>query len=101
MQKRTLNNEVKANEILLVLDAMMGQDAINVITGFNEKLNLTGCILTKMDGDTKGGVALSLRHLTNIPIKLIGDSEKLDGLSEFVPSRRLYIIKSCRFFDGL
>lgn len=82
-----INNEVHANEILLVIDAMMGQDAINVITGFNEKLPLTGCILTKMDGDTKGGVALSLRHLTNIPIKYIGDSEKLDGLSEFAPSR--------------
>lgn len=82
-----INNEVHANEILLVIDAMMGQDAINVITEFNEKLPLTGCILTKMDGDTKGGVALSLRHLTNIPIKYIGDSEKLDGLSEFVPSR--------------
>ena len=82
-----INNEVHASEILLVIDAMMGQDAINVITGFNEKLPLTGCILTKMDGDTKGGVALSLRHLTNIPIKYIGDSEKLDGLSEFVPSR--------------
>ena len=82
-----INNEVHASEILLVIDAMMGQDAINVITGFNEKLPLTGCILTKMDGDTKGGVALSLRHLTNIPIKYIGDSEKLEGLSEFVPSR--------------
>ena len=82
-----INNEVKPNEVLLVLDAMMGQDAINVISGFNEKLSLTGAILTKMDGDTKGGVALSLRHLTNIPIKLIGDSEKLDGISEFVPSR--------------
>ncbi len=82
-----INDAVNPNEILLVIDAMMGQDAINVINGFNEKLNLTGCILTKMDGDTKGGVALSLRHLTNIPIKLIGDSEKLDGLSEFVPSR--------------
>ena len=82
-----INNEVNPNEILLVIDAMMGQDAINVIGGFNDKLNLTGCILTKMDGDTKGGVALSLRHLTNIPVKLIGDSEKLDGLSEFVPSR--------------
>ena len=82
-----INNEVKPNEILLVLDAMMGQDAINVINGFNEKLSLTGAILTKMDGDTKGGVALSLRHLTNVPIKLIGDSEKLDGISEFVPDR--------------
>ena len=74
-------------EKLLVIDSMMGQDAINVITGFNDKLHLSGCVLTKMDGDTKGGVALSLRHLTNIPIKLIGDSEKLDGLSEFYPDR--------------
>lgn len=84
---KEINDLVNPDETLLVIDAMMGQDAINVITGFNEKLNLTGCILTKMDGDTKGGVALSLRHLTNIPIKLIGDSEKLDGLSEFVPTR--------------
>ena len=82
-----ITESVNPDETLLVIDAMMGQDAINVITGFNEKLKLTGCILTKMDGDTKGGVALSLRHLTNIPIKLIGDSEKLDGLSEFVPTR--------------
>ncbi len=75
------------NEILLVIDAMMGQDAINVINGFNDKLDLTGCILTKMDGDTKGGVALSVRHLTNVPIKFVGDSEKLDGLSMFYPER--------------
>lgn len=74
-------------EVLLVIDAMMGQDAINVITGFNEKLSLTGCILTKLDGDTKGGVALSVRHLTNVPIKFVGDSEKLDGLSAFYPER--------------
>lgn len=78
---------VKPHEIILVIDAMMGQDAINVIKGFNEKLNLTGAILTKMDGNTKGGVALSIRHLTNIPIKFIGDSEKLDGLTEFYPER--------------
>lgn len=82
-----IQKEVNPNEMLLVVDAMMGQDAINVISGFNESLKLTGCILTKMDGDTKGGVALSLRHLTNIPIKFIGDSEKLDGLSEFIPER--------------
>jgi len=74
-------------EILLVIDAMMGQDAINVIKGFNDKLSLTGCILTKLDGDTKGGVALSVRHLTNVPIKFVGDSEKLDGLSAFYPER--------------
>ena len=80
-------SNITLNEIILVIDAMMGQDAINVITGFNDALTLTGCILTKMDGDTKGGVALSLRHLTNVPIKFVGDSEKMDGLSEFYPTR--------------
>ena len=75
------------HEVLLVIDAMMGQDAINVITGFNDALPLTGVILTKLDGDTRGGVALSVRHLTNIPIKFIGISEKLDGLVEFHPDR--------------
>ena len=77
----------KPDEVILVIDAMMGQDAINVINGFNNALHLTGCILTKLDGNTKGGVALSVRHLTNVPIKLVGDSEKLDGLSEFHPER--------------
>ena len=75
------------HEVLLVIDAMMGQDAINVFTGFNDALPLTGVILTKLDGDTRGGVALSVRHLTNIPIKFIGISEKLDGLVEFHPDR--------------
>ncbi len=75
------------DEILLVIDAMMGQDAINVIRGFDDKLKLTGAILTKMDGNTKGGVALSVRHLTNVPIKFIGDSEKMDGLTSFDPKR--------------
>ena len=79
--------EVNPHEILLIIDAMMGQDAINVITGFNDKLSLTGVILTKLDGDTRGGVALSVRHLTNIPIKYIGISEKMDGLTEFYPDR--------------
>ena len=82
-----INEIAKPDEIILVIDAMMGQDAINVIRGFNDKLPLTGAILTKMDGDTKGGVALSVRHLTNIPIKFVGDSEKLDGLSPFYPER--------------
>jgi len=75
------------HEILLVIDAMMGQDAINVINGFNDRLKLTGVILTKLDGDTRGGVALSVRHLTNLPIKFIGISEKLDGSTEFYPDR--------------
>lgn len=82
-----IENIVKPDEILLVIDAMMGQDAINVINGFNDKLRLTGAIITKLDGNTKGGVALSVRHLTNIPIKFVGDSEKLDGLTEFYPER--------------
>ncbi len=82
-----INNEVKMDEILLVLDSMIGQDAINVITGFNEKLPLTGVILTKLDGDTRGGVAISARYLTNVPIKFIGVSEKLDGIEEFDPNR--------------
>jgi len=77
----------KPHEILLIIDSMMGQDAINVINGFNEQLPLTGTILTKMDGDTRGGVALSVRELTNLPIKMIGISEKMDGLSEFDPER--------------
>ncbi len=72
---------------ILVIDGSMGQDAINVITGFNDSLSLTGCILTKLDGNTKGGVALSVRHLTHIPIKFVGTSEKMDGLSEFYPER--------------
>ena len=82
-----IKNEVNPQEILLVIDSMMGQDAINVITGFNDKLPLTGVILTKLDGDTRGGVALSVRHLTNVPIKFIGVSEKLDGLDSFDPER--------------
>ena len=82
-----IQNEIKPHEILLVIDSMMGQDAINVITGFSEALPLTGVILTKLDGDTRGGVALSVRHLTNIPIKFIGVSEKMDGLDTFDPER--------------
>lgn len=82
-----IQNEIKPHETLLVIDSMMGQDAINVITGFSEELPLTGVILTKLDGDTRGGVALSVRHLTNIPIKFIGVSEKMDGLDTFDPER--------------
>ena len=84
---KNINETIKCDEILLVIDSMMGQDAINVIEGFNESLTLTGAILTKLDGDTKGGVALSLRQLTNVPIKFIGVSEKMDGLEEFYPDR--------------
>ena len=82
-----IRTSVNPEEILLVIDSMMGQDAINVITGFNDKLPLTGVVLTKLDGDTRGGVALSVRHLTNVPIKFIGTSEKMDGLDSFDPER--------------
>lgn len=84
---KDIDASVHPHEKILVIDGSMGQDAINVITGFNESLNLTGCILTKLDGNTKGGVALSVRHLTHIPIKFVGNSEKMDGLSEFYPER--------------
>ena len=87
LELQNITKAVNPNETLLVIDAMMGQDAINVITGFSEKLALSGVILTKLDGDTRGGVALSVRHLTNIPIKFVGVSEKMDGLTEFYPER--------------
>lgn len=82
-----ITKEVIPNETLLVVDSMTGQDAVNVIEGFNDRLTLTGAILTKLDGDTRGGAALSIRHLTNVPIKFIGVSEKMDGLEEFHPER--------------
>lgn len=84
---KNIKDAVNPDEILLVIDSMMGQDAINVITGFNDAILLTGVILTKLDGDTRGGVALSVRHLTNVPIKFIGISEKLDGIDYFYPDR--------------
>ena len=84
---KNINKEVNPHEILLVLDSMMGQDGVNVIIGFKEELNITGVILTKLDGDTRGGIALSLRKLTDVPIKFIGISEKMDGLSYFDPER--------------
>lgn len=84
---QNINKEVHPQEVLLVIDSMMGQDAINVIEGFNDALQLTGVILTKLDGDTRGGVALSVRHLTHVPIKFVGVSEKLDGLDQFDPER--------------
>ncbi len=77
----------KPDEVLLVVDAMTGQDAVNVAKTFHDKLNATGCILTKLDGDTRGGAALSIRHITGVPIKFIGTGEKLDALDIFHPDR--------------
>ena len=82
-----IQDEVNPDETILVIDSMIGQDAINVINGFNDKIKLSGVILTKLDGDTRGGVALSVKHLTNLPIKFIGVSEKMDGLTPFYPDR--------------
>ena len=82
-----IQKKVNPDETILVIDSMMGQDAINVINGFNDKIKLSGVILTKLDGDTRGGVALSVKHLTNLPIKFIGVSEKMDGLTPFYPER--------------
>ena len=74
-------------EILLVVDAMLGQDAVNVAQSFNDLLDITGVVLTKMDGDTRGGAALSIRHITGKPIKFIGTGEKLDTIEPFHPDR--------------
>jgi len=89
-----LMNEVAAvqsavgpHEILLVADAMTGQDAVNVAEGFNERLPLTGIVLTRVDGDARGGGALSMRAVTGCPIKLIGTGEKMDALEDFHPDR--------------
>ena len=78
---------VKPQEILLVVDAMTGQDAVNVAQSFHEQLDLTGVIFTKLDGDTRGGAALSIRKITNVPIKFMGMGEKLDTLEVFHPER--------------
>ncbi|MEH7074986.1 signal recognition particle protein [Neobacillus drentensis] len=77
----------KPDEIFLVVDAMTGQDAVNVAQSFNEQLGLTGVVLTKLDGDTRGGAALSIRAVTQTPIKFVGLGEKLDALEPFHPER--------------
>ena len=79
--------EVNPTEILLVVDAMTGQDAVNVAESFNNLLDITGVILTKLDGDTRGGAALSVRYVTGKPIKFIGVGEKLDQIEPFYPDR--------------
>ena len=82
-----LHAAVKPIETLFVVDAMLGQDAINTAKAFNDALPLTGIVLTKLDGDSRGGAALSVRHITGKPIKFAGVSEKLDGLEAFDPER--------------
>lgn len=82
-----IKKAVKPAEILLTVDAMTGQDALNVATAFHEALSLSGCILTKLDGDTRGGAALSIRKVTGIPIKFSGTGEKLTDIEIFHPER--------------
>ena len=84
---KSLHAAVNPIETLFVVDSMQGQDAVNVARAFNEALPLTGVILTKLDGDARGGAALSVRHVTGKPIKFVGVSEKLDGLEAFHPDR--------------
>ena len=84
---RRIKEAVHPTEILLTVDAMLGQDAVNVAQSFNDLLDITGVVLTKMDGDTRGGAALSVRYITGKPIKLIGTGEKLDAIEPFYPDR--------------
>ena len=82
-----IKNTINPHEILFVVDSMTGQDAVNTAKSFNEKLNYDGVILTKLDGDTRGGAALTIRSVVDKPIKFIGTSEKMDGLDVFHPDR--------------
>lgn len=82
-----IKKEVNPTEILLVVDAMLGQDAVNVAESFNNLLDITGVVLTKTDGDTRGGAALSVRYVTGKPIKFVGTGEKLDMIEPFYPDR--------------
>jgi signal recognition particle subunit SRP54 len=84
---KALHAAVNPIETLFVVDAMQGQDAVNVAQAFNATLPLTGIVLTKMDGDSRGGAALSVRHVTGKPIKFLGTGEKLTGLEPFHPDR--------------
>ncbi len=84
---QNIKAKVNPTEILLTIDAMIGQDAVNVASTFNDLLDITGVVLTKLDGDTRGGAALSVRHVTGKPIKFIGVGEKLDAIEPFHPDR--------------
>ena len=82
-----IKNGVNPQEILLVVDSMTGQDAVNVAASFNEQLDINGIILTKLDGDTRGGAALSTKAVTGKPVKFAGTGEKLSDLEPFHPDR--------------
>lgn len=82
-----IQKQVKANDVLLVIDSMIGQEALQIANGFKEAITLTGLILTKMDGDSRGGAAISIRSVTGVPIKFIGTGEGIDALEKYDPSR--------------
>ena len=84
---KNIKAAVEPTEILLTIDAMIGQDAVNVAETFNDLLDITGVVLTKLDGDTRGGAALSVKHVTGKPIKFVGTGEKLDTIEPFYPDR--------------
>ena len=84
---KNVKSNVKPHEILLVVDSMTGQDAVNVATAFNEQLGIDGVILTKLDGDTRGGAAISVKKVTNRPIKFVATGEKLSDIEVFHPDR--------------
>ena len=84
---KNVNSVIKPKEVLLVVDAMSGQDSVNVAKEFNDKLRITGLVMSKLDGDARGGAALSIKHLTGIPIKFSGVGEKIEDLEVFYPER--------------
>ena len=84
---QNIKDIVHPSEILLVVDALTGQDIVNVAQSFHDHLQITGAVLTKLDGDSRGGGALSIRHITHVPIKFIGTGEKLDAIDLFYPDR--------------
>jgi len=87
LELREIKTQIRPREVILVADAMTGQDAVNIAKNFNERLGIDGVILTKMDGDARGGAALSIRSVTQKPIKFVGMGEKLDALELFHPDR--------------
>ncbi len=86
-QLERIDRQVEPQQVYLVVDSMTGQDAVNSAKVFNEKLELDGVIMTKLDGDARGGAALSVKQVTGVPIKFIGTGEHLDALEEFHPDR--------------
>ncbi len=82
-----IKEAINPNEILFVVDSMTGQDAVNTAKEFNERLDFNGVVLTKLDGDTRGGAALSIRSVVNKPIKFVGTGEKLEAIDQFHPAR--------------